>query len=1142
MDIAANVPRWTPSPSPTRSLLKEPETKAIPSKREASVDDLELQSIVSEEDGKPAAAGPMFPFSTGLTTGPDPPPYSGTYEASSMAIDMNEGTNYDGGKGLTSKGSTNGLLLTWTELWVTVPDGKNGGRPILQGLTGYAEPGEILAIMGPSGSGKTTLLDALAGRLSSNTHQTGEILINGRKETLVFGTSAYVTQDDILMTTLTVREAVHYSAQLQLPHSMPTSEKKERAEITIREMGLQGSADTRIGGWSVKGISGGQKRRVSICIEILTRPKLLFLDEPTSGLDSASSYHVVNHIVKLARQDGRTIVASIHQPSSEVFELFHNLCLLSSGETIYFGPVSMAEQFFSSNGFPCPTLRNPSDHYLRTINTDFDMDVEQGHGGSTGDAISILVKSYKSSEISQRVYQRAASIRDQKGGIPEKKGSQASFITQCLVLTERSFINMYRDLGYYWLRLGVYIALCLCVGTIYYDIGLTFGSIQARGSMLMFVAAFLTFMAIGGFPSFVEDMKIFGRERLNGHYGVGAFVVGNTLSSIPYLLMISLIPGAMAYYLVGLQKSLEHFVCFALLLFVCMMLVESLMMIVASIVPDFLMGIITGAGIQGVMMLNGGFFRLPDDLPKPFWRYPMYYIAFHKYANQGVYKNEFQGVTFPNNIAGGPPTITGDEILKNTWQVETGYSKWIDIAILFGMVILYRLMFFGILKLVEKAYVTQDDTLMTTLTVREAVHYSAQLQLPDSMPTSEKRERAEITIREMGLQGSADTRIGGWSVKGISGGQKRRVSICIEILTRPKLLFLDEPTSGLDSAASYHVMKHIVKLARQDGRTIVASIHQPSSEVFELFHNLCLLSSGKTVYFGPVSMAEQFFSSNGFPCPTLRNPSDHYLRTINADFDMDIEQGHGGSTEEAISVLVKSYKSSDICLRVCSEQLPYATREFNLIRLLFLKKGGIPEKKGSQASFITQCLVLTERSFINMYRDLGYYWLRLGIYIALCLCVGTIFYDIDLTFGSIQARGSMLMFVAGFLTFMAISGFLSFVEDMKIFGRERLNGHYDVGAFVVGNMLSSIPYLLMISLIPGAMAYYLVGLQKSLEHFVCFALILFVCMMLVESLMMIVASIMQDFLMGIITGAGIQGVMMLNGGFFRLPDDLPKPF
>jgi hypothetical protein len=177
-------------------------------------------------------------------------------------------------------------------------------------------------------------------------------------------------------------------------------------------------------------------------------------------------------------------------------------------------------------------------------------------------------------------------------------------------------------------------------------------------------------------------------------------VVGNTLSSIPYLLIISLVPGAIAYYLV--QKNFQHFAFFALLLFACMMLVESLMMIVASIVPDFLMGIITGAGIQGVMMLGGGFFRLPDDLPKPFWRYPMYYIAFHKYANQGFYKNEFEGSTFHNNQVGGSPTITGDDILRNTWHVDMAYSKWIDLVILLGMVVLYRLMFWGIIKTVEK--------------------------------------------------------------------------------------------------------------------------------------------------------------------------------------------------------------------------------------------------------------------------------------------------------------------------------------------------------------------------------------------------------------------------------------------------------
>ncbi|XP_058007234.1 ABC transporter G family member 1 isoform X2 [Hevea brasiliensis] len=448
---------------------------------------------------------------------------------------------------------------------------------------------------------------------------------------------AYVTQDDNLVATLTVREAVYYSAQLQLPNSTSNSEKKERAERTIREMGLQDAMNTRIGGWGAKGLSGGQKRRVSICIEILTPPKLLFFDEPTSGLDSAASYYVMSRIASLGRNNGirRTIILSIHQPSSEVFQLFNNLCLLSSGKMVYFGPASA-----------------PNEDY---------------------------------------------------GAILEKKRSHASFLNQFLVLTRRSFVNMYRDIGYYWLRLFVYVGLAFGLATIYYDLGSSYGSIQARGSLLMFISTFLTFMAIGGFPSFVEEMKVFVRERLNGHYGTSAFIFANTCSSMPFLLVISLIPGAIACYLTGLQKGFDHFLCFASIIFASMILVESVMMVVASIVPNFPMGIIAGAGIQGLMILGGGFFRLHNDLPKPFWKYPLYYIAFHKYAYQGMFKNEFERLKFQSNQAAGgiPHMINGEEILRDVCQVEMGYSKWVDVVILLGMAIFYRFLFLIIINTSE---------------------------------------------------------------------------------------------------------------------------------------------------------------------------------------------------------------------------------------------------------------------------------------------------------------------------------------------------------------------------------------------------------------------------------------------------------
>eukprot|EP01018_Ginkgo_biloba_P007515 Gb_05241 [translate_table: standard] len=511
---------------------------------------------------------------------------------------------------------SSGAWLTWNNLWVTANRGKT--RALLQGLTDYAQPGQIMAIMGPSGSGKSNLLHTLAGRLAANTKQTGDILINGRRQLLSYGTSAKQC-----FTPLSC------NCQKACPRR-----RRERAEMTIKEMGLQDSVNTRIGGWRSKGISGGEKRRVSIAIEILTRPKLLFLDEPTSGLDSAAAFHVVKRLLSLARDDRRTVIASIHQPSSEVFQLFNNLCLFC-----VVGERSTLVKLLALG-------RNPSDHYLRTINSDFERDIE---------------------EADPQKNMTTKEVTDLLEGEPlETKGSQGSFITESYVLTKRSFVNMYRDLGYYWLRVGIYIALSLCVGTVFYDVGQQYTSIQGRGSMLMFVATYLTFMAIGGFPSFVEDMKVFGHERLNGHYGVGAFIVANTLSSIPYLLLISLGSGAISYFLVNLHGGLYHFIFFFLILFACMTLVESLMMIVASIVPDFLMGIITGAGIQGVMVLNGGFFCLPNDLPKPVWRYPMYYIAFHKYAYQGLYKNDFDGLNFGSKEAGGP-IIRRDEIMRETY-------------------------------------------------------------------------------------------------------------------------------------------------------------------------------------------------------------------------------------------------------------------------------------------------------------------------------------------------------------------------------------------------------------------------------------------------------------------------------------------
>lgn len=645
--------------------------------------------------------------------------------------------------------------LAWRDLTVKVLNHKGETQTVLDNLTGFAEPGHFTAIMGPSGSGKSTLLDTLAGRLATNTTQSGTVLLNGRKRKLCYGAAAYVTQEDNLIGTLTVRETITYSAKLRLPDKMPADEKAAIVESVLAEMGLQDCADTPVGNWHMRGISGGEKRRVSIAMEILMRPRLLFLDEPTSGLDSASAFFVTQTLRNLA-MDGRTVIASIHQPSSEVFELFDKLYLLSGGKTIYFGQAVEACNFFAAAGFPCPTLRNPSDHFLRCINSDFDR-VNATLKGSfrirehetvdpldrltTTQVINVLLDTYQTSEFAMQTAAKVHEITQIKGTVLESSGSQASFFMQAFTLTKRSFVNMSRDVGYYWLRLVIYILVSFCVGTIYFNVGTSYNAILARGSCGSFIFGFVTFMSIGGFPSFVEDMKVFQRERLNGHYGVVAFVMGNSFSSMPFLLLISVISSSICYFMVGLHPGFTHFLYFTLGLYSSVMVVEGMMMAIASVVPNFLMGIITGAGIQGIFMLVAGYFRLPGDIPKPVWRYPVSFLSFDFWALQGQYQNDLLGLTFDNG------SITGEQLVRDVFQIDMNRSKWADLSVIFAMVIMYRIIFLLCIKIKENITPwVRGKIAQRSLNKRKSAVHSAAKQGPPNM--SPFRESYPMVMRQ----------------------------------------------------------------------------------------------------------------------------------------------------------------------------------------------------------------------------------------------------------------------------------------------------------------------------------------------------------------------------------------------------------
>ncbi|KAD7477152.1 hypothetical protein R6Q59_007009 [Mikania micrantha] len=616
-------------------------------------------------------------------------------------------------------GSIVDVYLIWEDLTVLLPnpDSNKPTRRILNQVTGFAQPSRILGIMGPSGSGKSTLLDSLAGRLDRNVIMTGNVLLNGRKKRLAYGTVAYVTQADILLGTLTVKETLIYSAKLRLPGSLNKHQLTQIVDGTIMEMGLKDCAHNLIGNWHSRGISGGEKKRLSIALQILTRPTVLFLDEPTSGLDSAAAFFVIQTLRSMAREANVTIVSSIHQPSSEVFALLDDLFLLSGGETVFFGEAKMALKFFSDAGIPCPSRRNPSDHFLRCINSDFDRVNATLQGSQrlrvrktistthtlTADIKSMLVRKYKSSEYAMAARTRIQEISSIEGlTIEAQNGSQASWWKQLTTLTKRSFINMSRDIGYYWLRIVVYLVVSVCVGTVFFKVGTGYHATYARGACAGFISGFMIFMSIGGFPSFIEEMKIFHRERLNGHYGVGVFMLSNFISSIPFLTIMAFVTSIVTYNMVKFQSGFSHITYACLDLMFSIAVVESCMMVIASLVPNFMMGIITGSGFIGIMMMTAGFFRLPHDLPKLFWRYPVSYINSMSWALQGALKNDMIGMEFDGPFE-GETKVSGEFILTNMLGISLEHSKWRDLAVVVAILIFYRLLFFGILKFKERA-------------------------------------------------------------------------------------------------------------------------------------------------------------------------------------------------------------------------------------------------------------------------------------------------------------------------------------------------------------------------------------------------------------------------------------------------------
>lgn len=475
---------------------------------------------------------------------------------------------------LVEKRADIGLNVRDLSLAVKVRSSQNVFQPkeqriLLNNVSANFRSSAVNAIMGPLGSGKTTLLNMLAHRLSGKFSRTGTIYLNNVQDispSEIAQISAYVTQNDnLLIPHLTVRETLYYQARLRLPVGEHPQIPFYIARL-LRQTGLVDCADTPIGSASLKGVSGGEKRRVLIAIQLLSRPKILFLDEPTSGLDSATSASIVTLLCNLAA-DGTTIVSTIHQPSNEIFSQFDSLVLLAKGgHVIYDGPVNTATRYFASAGYTCAAETNEADFCLDLVSLQFGEEKE-----TSAARIEHLIAHWGQTDALYKELQLSGTAVDLKMYRATRVPWWPAFKAVC----RRQWIVSWRATDVVFARVFTLVALAVVYALFFSPLKHTQDGISDRLGLTQCVLNLYFCGLINNLSLYPSQRDLFHQEYRDGTYGAGVFTAAYTLVELPFEAVTSVVFSAIVVFATGLPRTPLMFFAMVFCSFACVNCGES---------------------------------------------------------------------------------------------------------------------------------------------------------------------------------------------------------------------------------------------------------------------------------------------------------------------------------------------------------------------------------------------------------------------------------------------------------------------------------------------------------------------------------------------------------------------------------------